>query len=45
MKHDIPLTVLAAVLTLGTLGSFSIHDGNGNDNATNEEFDWSSEEK
>ena len=23
----------------------AIHDGNGNDNITNEEFDWSSEEK
>ena len=27
------------------LGSFSIDDGNGNDNATNKEFDWSSHEK
>ena len=27
------------------LGSFSIDDGNGNDNATNKEFDWPSEEK
>ena len=27
------------------LGSFSINDGNGNDNAINLEFDWSSVEK
>ena len=27
------------------LGSFSINDGNGNDHAINEEFDWSSVEK
>ena len=27
------------------IGSFSNDDGNGNDYATNEEFDWSSEEK
>ena len=27
------------------LGSFSVVDWNGNDNATNKEFDWSSEEK
>ena len=26
------------------LGSFSIDDGDGNDNATNKQFDWSSEE-
>ena len=30
-----------------SIGSFSIEDGNGNDNdnATNKEFNWSSEEK
>ena len=27
------------------IGSFSIKDGNGNDNAINYEFDWSSVEK
>ena len=27
------------------IGSFSIDDGNCNDNATNQKFDWSSEEK
>ena len=28
-----------------SLGSFSIDDGDGNDNATNKKFDWSTEEK
>ena len=32
-------------LDSATLGSFSIDEGNGNDDATNKEFDWSSEEK
>ena len=30
---------------LRKIGSFSIDDGNGKDDATNKEFDWSSEEK
>ena len=32
-------------LNLSDNTELSIDDGNGNDNATNEEFDWSSEEK
>ena len=37
-----PRRVVAAPTTTG---SFSIDDGNCNDNATNQKFDWSSEEK
>ena len=29
---------------MSPLGIFSIDDGEGNDNATNKQFDWSSEE-
>ena len=31
-----------AVAVVISLGSFSIDDGDGNDNATNKQFDWSS---
>ena len=34
---------MAALSSL--LGSFSINDGNGNDNPINWEFDWSEEDK
>ena len=40
---SISLTAEKKTLTL-ELVSFSIDDGDGNDNATNKQFDWSSEE-
>ena len=32
------------IISLDVLGSFSIDDGDGNDNATNKQFNWSREE-
>ena len=42
-KCEITTSLSRAVVVLA-IGSFSIDDGDGNDNATNKQFDWSSEE-
>ena len=42
-KCEITTSLSSAVVVLA-IGSFSIDDGDGNDNATNKQFDWSSEE-
>ena len=36
--------VCLSSLKYSLLGNFSIDDGDGNDNTTNKQFDWSSEE-
>ena len=42
-KKSLICGVDVAVAVVISLGSFSIDDGDGNDNTTNKQFDWSSE--